>query len=970
MSGGWRLPTGGMIDRTRPITFTFDGRSYDAFAGDTVASALLAGGARIVGRSFKLHRPRGIVGAGFEDAGPLIERSSPRHMSNLQPTTTPVENGAIYRSVNAWPSAALDVGAAAQVFAPLLPAGFYYKTFMRPSWHLFEPFVRAAAGLGRTPPKGAWQPETESRFAHTDVLIAGAGPSGLVAALAAARSGLRTMLVGDSLWPGGRLIDDAAELDGRPAGEWIAATIAELRTMPHVRVLLRSTAWGFHEHNYLTVIERGPVDVADLDYRHWKVRTKQVIVAAGAIERSMPFVDNDRPGVMQASAVATYLGRYGVAPGRRVVVAANTDSAVSLARRLEAIGALAGLVDARAEPAKDSVQGTVIAAHGARGISAVTIRGFDGRDRRLDCDLLAVSGGWSPAVHLASQSRNARTVYDDDLAAFKARPDAHTLHLAGAANGTYATAACFAEGLTAAHAAIRALGRTAATFTLPTVTEEAVGVGRPLWSTLAPHRRGKIFVDLANDVTTADVGLAVREGFDSIELVKRYTTAGMGVDQGKIGNTSVIGAVAGLLGMPISDIGTTTFRPPYVPIEFGAIAGLRRGPRLYPWRHTPLTDWHIANGAVMYEVGLRWQRPGYYLRPGEAWQQAVQREARTVRENVGVYDGTPLGKFLLVGRDVPALLDLIYVNDFANLRAGRGRYGIMLTEDGLILDDGVTFRIDERSWLLHSSTGAADRVHHHIEMILNVHRPDLDVALVPVTSAWANATVCGPKAREVLAALAPDFDIAPQSFPFMAMREGKVAGMPARLFRVSWTGELSFEINTEPHLAVEMWSRILAAGSPFGIAPIGSEANHILRVEAGYISTGHEVDGTADVIDLGFGGMVSAVKRDFIGKRSMDLRRAADPIRSELVGLLPADPNAALPEGSPLTPGGARADQEGFVSACVQSPARSRVIALGLLRNGRARLGETVHARVYDRIVPMEVVAPVFHDADRRRVKS
>lgn len=970
MSGGWRLPSGGMIDRSRPLRFTFDGTAFSGFFGDTVASALLANGVRIVDRSFKLHRPRGVVGAGFEDSGPLIERRSPRQMTNLQPTTTPLEDGGIYHSINAWPSAAFDVGAVAQAFAPLLPAGFYYKTFMRPNWHVFEPFVRAAAGLGKAPPAGAWQPASESRFAHADVVIAGAGPAGLAAALGCARAGARVMLVDDKPWPGGRLIDDAVGLDGRPAAEWISTVLAELRSLQQVRVLSRATVWGYHEHNYLTVLERGPPDAPDLDYRHWRVRTKQVIVATGAIERSLPFVDNDRPGVMQASAVATYLGRYGVAPGRRVAVLANTDSAAALARRLDAMGTLAALIDPRAAATPGAVHATLVAAHGARGVSAVTIREHGGGDRRLDCDLLAVSGGWSPAFHLASQSRQADAVFDDAIAAFKVRSRSQALHVAGAANGTYATAACLAEGLAAAHAACRALGRPIAEVALPGAPDEDVGIGRPIWTASASDRRGKIFVDLQNDVTTADLGLAVREGFDSIELVKRYTTAGMGVDQGKIGNTAVIGAVAELKDVPLSSVGTTTFRPPYAPIEFAAIAGHRRGPRLYPWRHTPLSGWHIANGAVMYEAGLRWQRPGYYLRPGESWQQAAQREARCVREQVGVYDGTPLGKFQLAGRGVPDLLDLLYVNDFASLKVGRGRYGIMLTDDGLILDDGVTFRLDEGNWLLHTSTGAADRVHQHIEALLNIHRADLDVAMIPVTSAWANATLCGPKSRDVLAALEPSFDIGPQALPFMAVREGEVAGLPARVFRVSWTGELSFEINTAPGHAEEMWTRILSTGATHGIAPIGSEANHILRVEAGYISTGHEVDGTADVIDLGMGALVSRIKRDFLGKRSMELRRACDPVRGELVGLLPIEPQYVLPEGAPLTPGGARADQEGFVSACVVSPALGRVIALGLLRNGRARHGETVHARVYDRVIPLKVTAPVFHDADRKRVKA
>ena len=977
MIASWRLPSGGLIDRARPLQFTFDGSGYSGFAGDTIASALLSNGVRIVGRGFKLHRPRGIVGAAYEDAGALVERVSPRNATNQAPTTTLVEDGAVYRSINAWPSARFDLGAVAQAFAPLLPAGFYYKTFMRPSWHLFEPFVRHAAGLGRVPAADAWQPESENRYGHADVLVVGAGPAGLVAALSAARAGLRVMLADDAAWPGGRLLDDGVMMNDRPATSWVENVIAELRSMPKVRVLSRATVWGYHEHNSLTVIERDPPDGRGLHFRHWKMRAKRVVIATGAIERSIPFADNDRPGIMQAAAVSTYLGRYGVRCGHRIVVFANTDSALGVAERLRAAGAEVTVVDPRLEPTAsreatdvETLRGQVVSAHGGRRVSGVTVRDVDGTERSIDCDLVAVSGGWNPAIHLASQSRDAIVRWDEARATFMAEPRGGGFVLAGAAKGHYGTAACLKDGLLAGQSCVAALGGGASDVTLPRVADEATGVGRGIWAVTPRNRHAKIFVDLANDVTTADLGLAVREGFDSIELVKRYTTAGMGVDQGKTGNTNVIGFVAGLKGQDPSSVGTTTFRPPFAPVEFGAIAGTRGGARLYPWRQTPLADWHVSHGAVMYEAGLRWQRPGYYLRDGENFQQAAHREARTVRETVGVYDGTPLGKFLLKGAGVAKLLDLLYVNDFASLKAGRGRYGLMLTEDGLILDDGVTFRLDDATWLLHSSTGAADRVHQHIELVLNVHRPDLDVSHIPVTTAWANATLCGPRARDVLAALQPNFDCGRQAFPFMALREGKLGGIPARVCRVSWTGELSFEINTSPLHAVEMWQRIIAAGELFGIAPIGSEANHILRVEAGYISTGHEVDGTADVVDLGLGAMISKTKRDFIGKRSMDLRRAADPVRPELVGLLPLDPQESVPEGAPITPGGARADQEGFVSACVQSPARGRVVALGLVRNGRARTGETVHARVYDRIIPMQVVAPVFHDADRKRVKS
>jgi sarcosine oxidase subunit alpha len=543
--------------------------------------------------------------------------------------------------------------------------------------------------------------------------------------------------------------------------------------------------------------------------------------------------------------------------------------------------------------------------------------------------------------------------------------------VAGAAGGEFETAACARDGAAGAAAALAALGRTSAPIDLPPVADTCVARSvHPLWFVPPRVKGGKVFVDLAGDVTIGDLGLALREGYDSIELVKRYTTAGMGVDQGKTGNVNVIAVVGALTGQATDQVGTTTFRPPYVPVEFGAIAGARSEGRLFPWRHTPLSARHVEAGAVMYEAGLRWQRPGYYPRPGEDARTAPAREARAVREGVGVYDGTPLGKFQLKGPDVPRLLDLLYISDFAKLAVGRGKYGVMMSDDGLIMDDGVVFRIAPERWLLHSSTGAADRVHLHIEQILQVHRPDWRVSVIPLTTQWANLTLCGPRSRELLAALQPDFDIAREALPFMGMAEGRLLGdIPVRVFRVSWTGEMSFELNVAARHAQRLWDAVMQLGEPLGVTPVGSEANHILRVEAGYISTGHEVDGTADAHDLGLGPLVSRTKPDFLGKRSMELRRKVDPVRFELVGLVPEEP-IMVPEGAPLTPAGDLADQEGFVSACVMSVVHGRPVALGLLRDGRARIGGLAHARVRNRIIPMRVAAPVFHDADRSRVKS
>lgn len=974
-----RLASGGRINRAGKIRFSFNGRSYEGVQGDTLASALIANGVSVTARSFKYHRPRGIMGHGVEEPATLVELEGEEASGNRPATTVPLTEGLRAKSVNCWPSPEFDLGGVNQLFSRFIPAGFYYKTFKWPDWHLYEPSIRRAAGLAGAPEHPPSRGHFESRHAHVDVLIAGAGPAGLSAALSAARTGARILIADEGTEPGGSLLNRRLDIAGKPAMDWVEQTVAHLRSLPNVTFLTNATVWAYREHNLMIVNERSP-DNPSLLERSWRVRAGQVICATGAIERAMVFPDNDRPGVMMASAAQAYVNRYAVRPGRRAVIFTNNNSAYAVAADMQAAGIeLTAIVDSRASvpaEARAAVQGVeLLAGHVVVGVKgrkrvrqAIVAPRAGGATRALRCDLLAQSGGWNPAVHLFSQSRGSLR-YDETLTSFVPDEPVQRTFSAGAAAGPMTLDAALSGGASAGCDAARAAGFDGPRAEIPEAGDLAYAI-EPLWRVESRAARGKAFVDIQNDVSVDDVHLALREGYTNIEHVKRYTTGGMGIDQGKTGNINIIGAVALQQGRPLQEVGTTTFRSPYTPVSFGAIGGLREDSVLFPYRHTPITEWNLERGAFMYEAGARWRRPGYFPRAGESFQDTVNRECLAVREAVGVYDGSPLGTFELKGRDAGRFLDFLYTNIMSTLKPGNGRYGLMLSDDGLILDDGVTFRLDEHRWLMSTSTGHADAVNQHMEKLLQTEFPDWQVMITTVTSQWNNATICGPLARAVMEDLGTDIELATEAFPFMSFREGRVAGIPARVMRVSFTGELSFEINVAPRHLRQLWDRILEAGAPYGLEPVGSEANHVLRVEKGFLSLGHEVDGTVDAHDLGMGWAMSKKKPDYLGKRSVYLRRSGGGVRRELVGLLPDDPDAQIPEGAPLTPGGRKEATEGLVTACVWSVVNKRWVALALLDGGHARHGETAHVRLSDRVIPAKITAPVFHDPDGKLLRS
>ena len=999
MSQPFRLAGVGSIDRSRPLVFTFDGLDYQGYAGDTLASALIANGVHLVGRSFKYHRPRGILSAGAEEPNALVSvaRGPGRFTPNLRATQIEVTAGLRVSSQNRWPSLKFDLGAVNDLFSPLFGAGFYYKAFMGPNlfgknwaWtRIYEPMIRRAAGLG-DPPREPDPDRYQRTFDHCDVLIVGAGPAGLAAARAASQSGARVVVCDENLAFGGSLLAEAgAEIDGKNALKWLEHTLAALRSTPSVRLMPRTQAFGYYARNFIGLNERiaEPDLVADPDLpreRLWQMRAREMVLATGAIERPLVFPNNDRPAVMLADSARRYCNQYGAKVGDRVVVATAHDSAYRAALDLKKAGVGVALIaDLRSE-AKAPLADAALAA-GIEVIPGAEILGVDGRlrvnavrikhrggDRKVACDALLMSGGWTPSVHLFSQSRG-KLVFDEALQLFKPGASAQRERSAGACNAILDLAAGLAEGDAAGRAAATAAGFTAPATRTYAVSGDVSASGAARHSAGRPtDRRSKAFVDFQNDVCAKDVSLAVQEGMRSIEHIKRYTTTGMATDQGKLSNMNALGVAADELKKPIPEVGLTTFRPPYTPVTFGAFAGPARGDLFDPIRRTPIHDWAAENGALFEDVGV-WKRAWYFPQARETMHDAVARECRTTRASVGLFDATTLGKIEVVGTDAATFLERMYANAFQKLEVGRCRYGLMLNEAGFLMDDGVIARLKPDRFHVTTTTGGAPRVLAHMEDYLQTEFTDLRVWATSTTEQWATIAVQGPRARETIAPLVEGVDLARDAFPHMSVREARVCGVPTRLMRVSFTGELGYELNVPSHLGRPVWEAVWREVQKHGGCAYGTEAMHVMRAEKGYVIVGQETDGTVTLADLGLEWAIGKTKKDFVGKRSLMRPDMLVDNRKQLVGLLTDNLGIALEEGAQVTdsaspPIGSSA--LGHVTSSYMSAALGRPIALALVAAGRSRIGARLHVPMPGGAIGVTVVGAVFYDKEGARLNG
>lgn len=990
--------SGRHINRDKPVNFTFNGNRLMGFEGDTLASALLANDQMLVGRSFKYHRPRGILASGAEEPNALVNMGADgRFEPNQRSTTTELFDGLTATSQNHWPSLEFDIGVVNNYAARFLPAGFYYKTFMAPraAWkHVFEPIIRKSAGLGKAP-KDRDADRYEHFYAFVDVMVIGGGIAGLQAAKAAGEAGAKVLLVEQTAQWGGRAPVDGAVIGGKPADTWITETLAALDAMKNVTRRSRLMGAGVYDHGYVLGYER----IADHTpgdgrprHRLWRIRAKQIVTATGAIERPLSFAGNDIPGVMLAAAVRDYAVNHGVSIGDRTVIVTNNDDAYRTAIALKEAGLDVPVVlDARSEangelPTKARALGirvetgkAIAKVKGGKRVQGVSICAQAGEGAVLediDCEAVAMSGGWSPVVHLWSHC-GGKLIWEAAQAHFRPDPSRPPLGadgqgfvmVAGIANGAMTTGDVLADAHAAGKAAAKAAGFTPRRTGAPKAEAEVEAPMAPVW--IMPQGAGiklkmEMWLDFQNDVKVSDVQLAAREGYESVEHTKRYTTLGMATDQGKLSNINGLAVLADALDADIPQVGTTTFRPPYTPISMGAIAGESRGEIFQPLRKTPMHDWHDANGADWEPVG-HWRRPYAFVRSGETVEQAVHREVSNTRENLGLLDASTLGKIVVKGPDAGKFLDMLYTNMMSSLKPGRCRYGLMCTENGFLSDDGVVARIDDDTFLCHTTSGGADHIHAWMEEWLQTEWWDWKVYTANLTEQFAQIAVVGPNARKLLEKLG-GMDVSKEALPFMGWADGKIGEFDTRVFRISFSGELSYEIAVPASQGQAFWDTLVEAGEEFGLMPYGTEALHIMRAEKGFIMIGDETDGTIIPQDLGLHWAISKKKLDFLGKRAQARAHMADPNRWQLVGLETLD-GKVLPDGAYALADGDNANGQrnmiGRVTSTYYSPTLGKGIAMGLVEHGPDRMGEVIDFGLVDKsVMQARIVDPVFYDKD------
>jgi len=1016
-----RLPSGGRIRRGQVCRFTFDGRQLMGFSGDSLASALLANGIDIVARSFKYARPRGIMTAGVEEPNATLQigASEATQTPNVKATEQPLYDGLVCRSVNGWPSVEVDVmSVLGKLGGGAMSPGFYYKTFMFPAfmWETYERFIRKAAGLGRSS-READPDYYDQLHHHVDVLVVGAGPTGIAAANEAAQSGARVLLADEQTEAGGSLLYSAATINAQAAMNWATSTLDDLAANPSVLILSNATVTGYHDHNFLTIWERRTDHLGDRApagvsrHRMHKVRAGSVVLATGAHERPLVFANNDIPGCMLASAISQYIRRFAVVPGQKLAVMTTNDSGYQCAFDWQDAGRqVVAVVDTRQQPVGsvtdaarqrgiDVVTGAaIIEARGSKRVSGALVAKINvtgtfvtGDDGVLDCDTIASSGGWSPAVHLSCHT-GSRPVWREDILGFVPGRTLNRCWAAGGVAGYQTLSECLADGSRAGQEAARGAAthphsnasREVEDSTAEAQSEQSVfatstdneSVCAPMPLYLVPHwqapsRAPKQFVDMQNDVTAAGIQMTTREGFESIEHVKRYTAMGFGTDQGKTGNVNGMAIVASTLNKTIADTGTTVFRPNYTPTTFGAVAGSHVGSLFDPQRFTPMHRWHLERGAEFENVG-QWKRPWYYPQAGESMAEATARECLATRNAVGILDASTLGKIDIQGADAREFLSRVYTNAWTKLAPGRCRYGLMCGEDGMVMDDGVTACLGDNHFLMTTTTGGAAHVLSWLEIYQQTEWPELDVYFTSVTDHWATMSIAGPDSRRLLAELTDDIDLGSESFRFMDWRAGHVAGVPARVFRISFTGDLSFEINVPAHYGLHVWEALFDKGRRYKLTPYGTETMHILRAEKGFVIVGQDTDGSVTPIDLNLAWCVANDKPfSYIGKRGMQRQDCLRTDRKQLVGLRARDPEVVIPEGSqavrnpdetkPMT-------MVGHVTSSYFSASLGHGIAMGLIKDGLNRLGETVYfPQANGEVLEAVTCSTVFLDADGRR---